>query len=62
MSPIDDKLAQITASQSIRSIGDVLAVMRSLDALLSDGDGLKWFNLLYLKVTEDVFNNPLVIS
>jgi hypothetical protein len=62
MLSIDDRLAQITASKPVSAISDVIAVMQSLDALLPDGDGLKWFNLLYLKVTEDVFNNPLAIS
>jgi hypothetical protein len=28
--------------------------MRSIDASLRDGDGLKWFNLLYLTVTQSV--------
>jgi hypothetical protein len=62
MPSIDEKLAQIITSQSVSAVRDVVTVMQSLDALLSDDDGLKWFNLLYLKVTEDVFNNPLAIS
>jgi hypothetical protein len=36
------------------SIEDVLSVMRCIDALCIDGDGLKWFNRLYLQVTEAV--------
>ncbi len=58
MPSIDDRLAQIITSKPVSAISEVITVMRSLDALLPAGDGLKWFNLLYLKVTEDVFNNP----
>lgn len=36
------------------SIDDVLAIMRGIDAGLPDGDGLKWFNLLYMTVTQSV--------
>jgi hypothetical protein len=36
------------------SIADVLATMRAIDALTIDSDGLKWFNGLYLTVTEAV--------
>ena len=57
MPSIDDRLAQIITSKPVSAISDVITVMRSLDGLLPAGDGLKWFNLLYLKVTE-VFNNP----
>lgn len=36
------------------SIADVLATMQTIDAATSDGDGLKWFNWLYYKVTKAV--------
>jgi hypothetical protein len=36
------------------SIGQVLQTMQSIDALCIDGDGLKWFNHLYLEVTQAV--------
>jgi len=35
-------------------IADVVATMRAIDQLTTDGDGLKWFNGLYLIVTETV--------
>ncbi len=35
-------------------IDDVITVMRALDAALPDDDRLKWFNRLYLRVTERV--------
>jgi len=37
-----------------QSIPDVLNVMHTVDDTCVDGDGLKWFNLLYLQVTEAV--------
>jgi len=36
------------------SIADVIGTMQSIDALCVDVDGLKWFNRLYLQVTEEV--------
>jgi hypothetical protein len=42
----------------VNGIDDVIAHMRALDATLPDGDGVKWFNLLYLRVTEAVKNHP----
>ena len=32
--------------------------MKSIDALLADSDGLKWFNRMYLMVTDQVNANP----
>jgi uncharacterized protein DUF5995 len=37
-----------------RSIVDVLRTLRAIDAICADADGLKWFNWLYLRVTEAV--------
>ena len=37
-----------------QSIADVLRIMRTVHATCVDGDGLKWFNWLYLQVTEAV--------
>jgi uncharacterized protein DUF5995 len=42
------------AEAPARSIDDVLAIMQGIDASLPDGDGLKWFNLLYMTVTQSV--------
>jgi hypothetical protein len=49
----DTVIAQIT-STPVPTIEDVISVMRQIDSALPDTDGLKWFNLLYLKVTEAV--------
>jgi Family of unknown function (DUF5995) len=37
-----------------KSVQDVLAMMQTIDATCTDGDGLKWFNWLYLRVTQAV--------
>lgn len=55
---VDQTLAQIISSATLATIDDVLAVMRGLDQSLANNDGLKWFNLLYLKVTESVKTSP----
>ncbi|MGH9434943.1 MAG: DUF5995 family protein, partial [Terriglobia bacterium] len=36
----------------------MLILMRRIDNLLPSGDGLKWFNLLYMRVTQQVDSNP----
>src|SRR5271170_332154 len=38
----------------LQSIADVLSTLRTIDATCDDGDGLKWFNWLYLRVTTAV--------
>jgi hypothetical protein len=57
-------LAAVEASP--RSIADVLRILHAIDATSVDADGLKWFNWLYLQVTQAVearvsagaFNDP----
>lgn len=41
-------------SEPVASVSDVLDVMRTIQSTCVDGDGLKWFNWLYLSVTEAV--------
>jgi hypothetical protein len=53
MFPYDAQLAQ-TVQSAPASIADVLGTMRAIDSLCVDTDGLKWFNRLYLSVTEAV--------
>lgn len=38
----------------VTTIDDVIAAMRAIEARLAENDGVKWFNLLYLQVTEAV--------
>jgi len=37
-----------------RSIPDVIQILQAIESICEDGDGLKWFNWLYLQVTEAV--------
>jgi hypothetical protein len=52
--PNDGALAAIVSTSPLGTIDDVIAIMKQLDSTLPDDDGLKWFNLLYLRVTEAV--------
>lgn len=54
----DERLVQVISASEVNSIEDVINVLRGLDNTLQNNDGLKWFNLLYLGVTEGVRNNP----
>ena len=38
----------------VTTVEDVVATMYAIDAALPDDDGVKWFNFLYLRVTEAV--------
>jgi hypothetical protein len=51
--PYDPALLEAISAPA-RTISEVLAGMGSMQAVLVDGDGLKWFNWLYLQVTEAV--------
>jgi hypothetical protein len=54
----DSSLAAIVSGAPALTIADVIARMKAIDALLADVDGLKWFNRLYLMVTDQVDSNP----
>src|ERR1700740_1631636 len=49
-----DQLLRTTATTPLQSIADVLRTFQAIDAICIDGDGLKWFNWLYLQVTQAV--------
>jgi hypothetical protein len=49
----DDALLKAVEAP-VKTIPEVLATMRAVDGILPEGDGLKWFNWLYLQVTEAV--------
>lgn len=53
MFPYDPQLL-ICLAKTPQCIADVLATMQAIDAVTSDGDGLKWFNWLYFQVTQAV--------
>jgi len=47
-------LIEILRAAPASSIDEVLSIMTAIDRRLSDSDGLKWFNRLYLRVTQSV--------
>ena len=49
-----DPVLRATVAAPPRSIADVLKTLEAIEAVCIDGDGLKWFNLLYLRVTQAV--------
>lgn len=51
-------LALLANRAALATIGEVIQVMQNLDNMLSSSDGLKWFNLLYLHVTQAVYEKP----
>jgi hypothetical protein len=54
----DQPLYQLLSGAAPGTIGDVVQRMESIDKLLPNDDGLKWFNRLYLIVTKRVDQNP----
>jgi hypothetical protein len=58
LNPIDAQLLHIVSDTPPASISDVIALMRNIDELLAGNDGLKWFNRLYLMVTEQIDAQP----
>src|ERR1700691_2420847 len=57
-SPADQPLYQLVSGAQPATIADVITRMQAIDALLQPNDGLKWFNRLYLMVTQQVDLNP----
>jgi hypothetical protein len=55
---VNQELLQVVNGASCATIADVIAVMESIDNLLPNDDGLKWFNQLYLMVTKKVDTSP----
>jgi hypothetical protein len=59
VTPEDQPLYAIVTAPPPATIADVIAVMNQIDAALPAADGLKWFNRLYLAVTQKVDLQPL---
>jgi hypothetical protein len=53
MFPYDNALVAAVAA-SPQSVADVVQILENIQAICIDGDGLKWFNGLYLQVTQAV--------
>jgi hypothetical protein len=49
-----DRALLAAAGVSPQSIPEVLEALEAIEAVCTDGDGLKWFNWLYLEVTRAV--------
>jgi hypothetical protein len=49
----DQALLGVVRTQ-LASVADVASVLQQIEATCEDGDGLKWFNWLYLQVTQAV--------
>jgi Family of unknown function (DUF5995) len=47
-------LIQLLNRAPARSIDEAIEIMTDIDRTLTDADGVKWFNRLYLRVTEQV--------
>ncbi|HVR47471.1 MAG TPA: DUF5995 family protein [Candidatus Binatia bacterium] len=58
LSAVDQELLQIVNGAGPITIADVVAKMEAINDALPSGDGLKWFNLLYLNVTQQVDEHP----
>jgi len=58
ISAADQPLYQIVTEPEAQSVDEVLAKMQRIDKTLDDNDGLKWFNRLYMMVTEEVDLRP----
>ncbi len=54
----DQAILQVLLGSQVATIPDVIGAMQAIDHLLPDNDGLKWFNLLYMKVTQEIDNQP----
>ncbi len=53
MFPYDSSLVAAVAPCP-QTIADVIQILENIQAICADGDGLKWFNGLYLQVTQAV--------
>lgn len=57
-SATDNQLSQIASGPPPVTVSGVLSVMQRIDSLLPNDDGLKWFNLLYMRVTQQIDISP----
>jgi hypothetical protein len=55
----DQALYDLVSAPAPTTIHQVIQIMQQIDDCLADGDGLKWFNRLYLSVTQRVDLQPV---
>jgi hypothetical protein len=58
LSAADQLLYQIVSEPEAETVDGVRSKMQRIDSALADNDGLKWFNRLYMMVTEEVDLRP----
>ena len=58
LSPADQSLYDLLSGPDPKTVAEVVTRMQAIDALLPANDGVKWFNLLYLMVTQQVDFRP----
>ncbi len=51
---VDARLLEIVSAAKPSTIGDVVAAMQRIDEVLPGHDGLKWFNKMYMMVTQEI--------
>jgi hypothetical protein len=56
--PANQPLYSLLTGAPPASIADVIARMQAIDGMLGNDDGVKWFNHLYMMVTQQVDLNP----
>jgi hypothetical protein len=55
----DQQLYALVSATPPVTVAEVISVMEQIDGFLGNNDGLKWFNQLYLQVTQKVDLQPL---
>ena len=58
VAPADQALFEIVSATPPATVAEVIAVMQQMEAVLPNTDGLKWFNRMYLEVTQAVDLQP----
>jgi hypothetical protein len=56
--PSEVALTRLVSNPLPATIPDVVTLMQAIDNVLPSNDGLKWFNKLYLMVTQEVMKRP----
>lgn len=56
---VDQALYNIASAAAPATVQEVIDVLQRMDGCISNTDGLKWFNLLYLEVTSQVDLQPV---
>jgi hypothetical protein len=55
----DQALHNLVSAPALTAIKQVIELMQQIDDCIPNGDGLKWFNRLYLSVTQQIDQQPV---